>query len=79
MNEMLTPSEAARRLSVSRGHLMNLIRAGHLKAIDVGAGKKLPRYRIDSRDLEHYIESHGATRGSTPGAGGSSGESPSKR
>lgn len=48
----LTPSEAAELLRVSKMTIYRLIHGGHLAAIQVGKA-----YRIQSRDLEAFVES----------------------
>lgn len=72
---LLTTHEAAQKLSVSRNHLVGLIRSGRLEAIDVGNGGTLPRYRIRPDAIRSYMTSHGTghDQGNTPSPGGSSG------
>lgn len=55
-DRMLTPPAVARRLGVSPGKILNLIRGGELAAIDVATrGSRRPRYRIDPDALERFI------------------------
>jgi excisionase family DNA binding protein len=53
---LLTVSEAAETLGVSRSHLYNLIQQGHLPTIRLGASVRIPR-----RWLEEFVEAEVAT------------------
>jgi len=53
---LLTVSEAAETLGVSRSHLYNLIQQGHLPTIRLGASVRIPR-----RWLEEFVEQQVAT------------------
>lgn len=51
----LRPTAVAERLDVSRSHVVELIRAGKLAAIDISIGRR-PEYRIDPAELEAFLE-----------------------
>jgi excisionase family DNA binding protein len=48
------PAEVARRLGVSSEHVGDLIRAGLLRASNVGLGKR-PQWRIALEDLDAFL------------------------
>lgn len=52
---LLETGEVAKRLRCSGQHVRNLIASGKLKAKNVGAGDKLPRYRIPEEALVEYL------------------------
>jgi excisionase family DNA binding protein len=56
-NKLLTVPEVARRLRLSRGRTYILLARGDLPRIKVGGA-----VRIDSLDLEAYIQAHRETR-----------------
>ncbi len=56
-DSLMTVDEASSRLKVSSEQVRNLIRQGHLSAINVGIGTKRPLYRITSEALEIFIHS----------------------
>jgi len=39
---LLTPEEAAERLSVGRSRIFELIRSGHLRSVRLGASRRIP-------------------------------------
>jgi excisionase family DNA binding protein len=49
---LLTPDQAARRLSIGRSHLYELLLRGSLRSVRIGRSR-----RIVSRDLDAFIES----------------------
>jgi excisionase family DNA binding protein len=53
-NGMLTVAGAAERLTTSPDHVLNLIRAGKIKAVNVGRGPKRPRWRIAPDVLKEF-------------------------
>jgi len=50
----LTAAEAAARLSITTAQLMRFVTSGDLKFINIGQGKKRPRYRFDPADLDAF-------------------------
>ncbi len=52
--ELLTPSEVAKRLRISRRTAYRLIERKELKAIKVSLGI----YRIEEKDLQDFINKH---------------------
>jgi excisionase family DNA binding protein len=52
----LTPAAVAERLVIDVDAVTALIRGGELNALNVGRGKVKPRYRIDSADLDRFLE-----------------------
>jgi len=53
---VLTPSEVATLLRVTSEQVRNLIRQHRLPAINVGAGKKRPLYRIRQQALDDFLD-----------------------
>src|SRR5208282_6385077 len=51
MTPRLTPPELARALRVDVHTVLAWIRDGQLRAVNVGAGKRRPRWRIDPADV----------------------------
>ncbi len=51
---LLTTGEAAARLHVTPDHVVDLIHANRLRAVNVSFGKR-PTWRIDPADLEAFI------------------------
>jgi len=58
---LLTVSEAAETLGVSRSHLYNLIQQGHLPTIRLGASVRIPRVWLE-RYIEERVEEWQAAR-----------------
>jgi excisionase family DNA binding protein len=56
--QLLSVTEAAARLSCSRGHIYNLIAAGGLAAVEIKALGKRPKTRVRESDLEAFIAQH---------------------
>lgn len=56
--QLLTITDAAARLSCSRGHVYNLIAAGQLAVVEIKALGTRPKSRVREADLEAYIELH---------------------
>jgi hypothetical protein len=50
----LTVGEVSKRLRRPPAAVLAFIRAGHLRAINVGLGTTRPRWIIDERDLEKF-------------------------
>lgn len=53
---VLDTSQAAARLGCTRAHVGTLIRTGKIKAVDIGVGEKLPRWRIPEQSLIEYMQ-----------------------
>ena len=53
---LLTLPEAGRRLGCSRGHVYDLIAAGHLRRFDISANPKATKTRVSDDDVTAYIE-----------------------
>jgi len=53
---LLTPEEVSRRLRVTSEQVRNLIRQGRISAVNVGAGKKRPLYRIRQQALDDFLD-----------------------
>ena len=53
---MLTPPQVAKRLAVKPDKILSWIRSGRLRAVDVGNGRRRPRFRIDPSDLADFLE-----------------------
>ncbi len=72
MTRLLTTSEAAQMLSVSRDTILRHVHSGPLPYVDVSAkGEKRKRIRIDTADLDTWIAAHKITpnpQGGTDGA-----------
>jgi excisionase family DNA binding protein len=51
MTQRLTPPELARILRVDDHTVLDWIKTGQLRAVNVGSGKKRPRWRIDPADV----------------------------
>lgn len=52
---LLTPEDVAAELKVTAEQVRNLIRHGQLAAVNVGAGKKRPLYRITRQGLQDFL------------------------
>jgi hypothetical protein len=50
-----TPAEAARKLGCSTKTLLGHVASGALHYVDLGHGKKRPRYRFTDADLDEFI------------------------
>ncbi|WP_424974841.1 helix-turn-helix domain-containing protein [Methylobacterium brachiatum] len=55
-SDLLTPSEAAARLRISRRTLDGHVASGGIRYISVGLGLKRKRIRFDPADLESFLE-----------------------
>src|SRR5271166_4710248 len=53
--DLLKPDEAARRLNVSVGNLMQHVRDGRLSFVDIGTGVRR-RYRFRPHHIESFLE-----------------------
>jgi len=51
---LMSVASAAETLDCSRGHVLNLIAKGHLRAVDIGIGRS--KTRVYPEDLQAYIE-----------------------
>lgn len=60
--ELLSTSEAAAVLHVSRDTVVRLVHAGSLRYVDLSTGNR-PRIRIRRDDLAAWIEQHTKTEG----------------
>jgi excisionase family DNA binding protein len=56
--QLLSITDAAARLSCSRGHIYNLIAVGELAAVEIKATGKRPKTRVREADIEAFIEQH---------------------
>lgn len=56
--QLLSITEAAARLSCSRGHIYNLIAVGRLAAVEIKATGQRPKTRVREADLEAFIAQH---------------------
>jgi hypothetical protein len=54
-DSLLTPEDVAGRLKVTAEQVRSLIRRNQLAAINVGAGKKRPLYRITPQALNDFF------------------------
>lgn len=54
--QLISVTEAAARLSCSRGHVYDLVAAGAFRLVDIGAGKR-PKSRLYASELEAFIAS----------------------
>ena len=45
---LLTPEEAARRLSVGRSHLYLKIASGEIESVRIGRSRRIPRHALDA-------------------------------
>ncbi|MGJ4924807.1 helix-turn-helix domain-containing protein [Bradyrhizobium sp. HKCCYLRH2015] len=48
--------EAAKRLGASVDHVRALVDDGRLRYVNIGRGRKRPRYRFTEADLNEFIE-----------------------
>lgn len=53
---LLTPEQAAARLTITEDHLRALVADGAIGYINVGLGKKRPRRRFTEADIDDFIE-----------------------
>ena len=53
--QLLTPDEVADRLRVTAEQIRSLIRRGELTAINVGVGRKRPRYRLQPEAVDEFL------------------------
>ena len=51
MSPRLTPAELAKALRVDVHSVLAWIKTGQLRAVNVGSGRKRPRWRIDPADV----------------------------
>lgn len=52
--DYLTTKQVAKRLGSTTQHVRQLIRAGHLTAIDIAKGGIRPRFRIPQTSLDEF-------------------------
>jgi len=62
----LTPEEVSKQLRVTAEQVRNLIRRGRISAVNVGAGKKRPLYRIKQQALDQFLDNSGQQSRSGP-------------
>jgi excisionase family DNA binding protein len=55
VSALLTINDVAERLSISYDAVLTHIRAGRLKAANVGQGWSRPRWRIEESDLAAFL------------------------
>jgi excisionase family DNA binding protein len=55
-DDLLSVTEAAKRLSCSRGHVYNLIKVGHFRTVNIKATGTRSKTRLYPEDLERYVE-----------------------
>ena len=53
---MLDTAQAAQRMGCSIAHVNTLIRTGKVGAINISAGSKLPRWRIQEEALVEFMK-----------------------
>lgn len=53
---LFTPSEAAAKLNICQKTMMEHVRAGRLRYINVGSGSVRKRYRFTTYNLQTFIE-----------------------
>jgi len=58
--ELFDLKEAAKRLAASVDHVRALVEDGRLRYINIGRGRKRPRYRFTDADLNEFIEANRA-------------------
>jgi excisionase family DNA binding protein len=61
---LLTIAQTAERLAVDERNVMELVRAGQLTLIRLGANRRL--YRIDPAELDRFIQAGGISDNDTP-------------
>ncbi|MBN9039853.1 MAG: helix-turn-helix domain-containing protein [Rhizobiales bacterium] len=52
----MTIEQIAQRLNSSPDHVKALVKDGSLKFVNIGRGKKRPRYRFAESDLAEFVE-----------------------
>ncbi|MDA1258028.1 MAG: excisionase family DNA-binding protein [Chloroflexi bacterium] len=60
---LLTPEEAARRLSVGRSHLYLKIASGEIESVRIGRSRRIPRHALDAYVAMLLRESGNASAG----------------
>ncbi len=55
VGQLLTPADVAARLHVTAEQVRSLIRTGQLIAVNVGAGRKRPCYRVTPSALDGFL------------------------
>jgi excisionase family DNA binding protein len=55
-HRLLTPEQAALRLSITEDQLGALTHGGEISYINVGRGKKRPRRRYAEEDIQEFLE-----------------------
>lgn len=50
----ITPGEAGARIGATSNYVRELIRAGHLDAIDIGKGSR-PRFRVTAASVDKFL------------------------
>jgi excisionase family DNA binding protein len=62
----LTPPTVAKRLGVDAHRVLDWIRQGKLRAVNLGDGAVRPRYRVDPGDLQDFLDGRAVTPPSKP-------------
>jgi hypothetical protein len=57
---LLDAIEAAARLSITTEQVLALVKSGALRGVNIGEGKKRPRYRFAESDLADFISARSA-------------------
>jgi excisionase family DNA binding protein len=60
VTKLLTPEEMAVALDTTPEHVIGLVKDGKLRFVNVGRGRKRPRYRFTPEDLAEFIASNRA-------------------
>lgn len=54
-DEFFTPDEVAKMFKITKRSVLNLIRMGRLKAIEVGRGEIRKTYRVYEKEVQRYM------------------------
>jgi excisionase family DNA binding protein len=65
-SEYIPVPEVARRLSVNANHVVRLIEAGELEAVDVAIGKRKRCFRVGVASLENFLAGRRVQRAAAP-------------
>jgi excisionase family DNA binding protein len=66
-DDCLTIAEIAAKLKVGKSKVRGWIASGRLRAYNVGAGKKRPRFRVSRGDLRRFLLTRRTMAGLAPG------------
>jgi|tagenome__1003787_1003787.scaffolds.fasta_scaffold20157178_2 excisionase family DNA binding protein len=64
---LLSTSTVAERLNVRPDHVVKLIHAGQLGAVDIGVSRGRPSYRVPSDSLAQFLEERSSRGGGVGG------------